>query len=88
MQGFPEAAGLGLEPRLPDSESGVLPLDDPATRPHCSAAHVESFLEIELVERHEALLGLGVDVRDHLDVRLEARASKLRLQEAVDLVDA
>ena len=25
-----EAAGLGLEPRLPDSESGVLPLDDPA----------------------------------------------------------
>jgi hypothetical protein len=27
-------------------------------------------------------------VRDHLDVRLEARASKLRFQEAVDLVDA
>jgi hypothetical protein len=25
-----EAAGLGLEPRLPDPESGVLPLDDPA----------------------------------------------------------
>lgn len=24
------AAGLGLEPRLPDPESGVLPLDDPA----------------------------------------------------------
>ena len=23
-------AGLGLEPRLPDPESGVLPLDDPA----------------------------------------------------------
>ena len=28
---FLRAAGLGLEPRLPDSESGVLPLDDPAT---------------------------------------------------------
>ena len=26
-----EAAGQGLEPRLPDPESGVLPLDDPAT---------------------------------------------------------
>ena len=25
-----EAAGQGLEPRLPDPESGVLPLDDPA----------------------------------------------------------
>ena len=24
------AAGLGLEPRLPDPESSVLPLDDPA----------------------------------------------------------
>ena len=24
------AAGLGLEPRLDDSESSVLPLDDPA----------------------------------------------------------
>lgn len=23
------APGLGFEPRLPDSESGVLPLDDP-----------------------------------------------------------
>src|SRR5438034_1825496 len=26
-----KAAGQGLEPRLPDPESGVLPLDDPAT---------------------------------------------------------
>ena len=25
------AAGLGFEPRLPDPESGVLPLDDPAS---------------------------------------------------------
>jgi hypothetical protein len=31
-RGFSEAAGLGFEPRLPDPESGVLPLDDPATR--------------------------------------------------------
>jgi hypothetical protein len=28
---FFEAAGQGLEPRLPDPESGVLPLDHPAT---------------------------------------------------------
>jgi hypothetical protein len=27
------AAGKGFEPLLPDSESGVLPLDDPAKRP-------------------------------------------------------
>src|SRR5436309_1392100 len=26
-----KASGQGLEPRLPDPESGVLPLDDPAT---------------------------------------------------------
>jgi hypothetical protein len=31
--GLREAAGQGLEPRLPDPESGVLPLDDPAGRP-------------------------------------------------------
>src|SRR3954447_11446183 len=36
--GLPEAAGQGLEPRLPDPESGVLPLDDPAGRRHCSRA--------------------------------------------------
>ena len=28
-----EAAGQGFEPQLPDPESGVLPLDDPATAP-------------------------------------------------------
>jgi hypothetical protein len=28
-----KAAGQGLEPQLPDPESGVLPLDDPAGRP-------------------------------------------------------
>ena len=33
LRGFlRKAAGLGLEPRLPDPESGVLPLDDPAGR--------------------------------------------------------
>src|SRR5919204_7064647 len=31
-----EAAGQGLEPRLPDPESGVLPLDDPAARAYFS----------------------------------------------------
>ena len=36
LQGFRKAAGLGLEPRLPDPESGVLPLDDPARGGHCS----------------------------------------------------
>src|SRR5207253_11466482 len=30
-RGFSEAAGQGFEPQLPDPESGVLPLDDPAT---------------------------------------------------------
>ena len=30
-RGFREAAGQGFEPQLPDPESGVLPLDDPAT---------------------------------------------------------
>src|SRR2546430_4447003 len=36
----------------------------------------------------EPLFGLGVDVRDDLDVRLQSRAEQLRLQQAVDLVDA
>jgi hypothetical protein len=31
-RGFDEAAGQGFEPQLPDPESGVLPLDDPAGR--------------------------------------------------------
>ena len=31
FQRLPEAAGQGFEPQLPDPESGVLPLDDPAT---------------------------------------------------------
>ena len=30
-RGFSLAAGQGFEPQLPDPESGVLPLDDPAT---------------------------------------------------------
>src|SRR5436190_23799538 len=80
LRAFPTAAGLGLEPRLPDPESGVLPLDDPAGRRHCSRASSE----VELVERHEPLLRLRVDVRDHLDIRLESGAAQLRLQEAVD----
>lgn len=37
------AAGLGLEPRLPDPESGVLPLDDPA---------ISSFLACLLYTRY------------------------------------
>ena len=75
--GFRRAAGLGLEPRLPDPESGVLPLDDPAGRRQCSRGGPRDRpLQIELVERHEALFRLGVDVRDHLDVGLEARAAR------------
>jgi hypothetical protein len=36
-RGFSETAGQGFEPQLPDPESGVLPLDDPATvGAHCS----------------------------------------------------
>src|SRR5690349_20443789 len=30
LRGASEAAGQGLEPQLPEPESGVLPLDDPA----------------------------------------------------------
>ena len=38
-----EAAGQGFEPQLPDPESGVLPLDDPATgRRHCSRGQVSN----------------------------------------------
>src|SRR5215468_11090880 len=50
----------------------------------CGAA-TAGVLDLEPVHRHEALLGLGVDVRDDLDVGLEAAAPQLRLQEAVDL---
>ncbi len=32
IRGAFSAAGLGLEPRLPGPEPGVLPLDDPANR--------------------------------------------------------
>jgi hypothetical protein len=31
LAGLSIAAGQGFEPQLPDPESGVLPLDDPAT---------------------------------------------------------
>src|SRR5262245_36582330 len=44
--------------------------------------------ELEPVRRHEPLFRLRVDAGDHVDVRLEPRAAQLRLQEAVDLVDA
>src|SRR5690349_15315616 len=89
------AAGQGLEPQLPEPESGVLPLDDPAgigrdgSNPS-SATDPPSRRAgsgVELVDRDEALLVLGVDVSDHLDVRLEPRAAQLRLEEAVDLVE-
>src|SRR5207245_10178141 len=43
--------------------------------------------DFQAVKRAQALLGFGVDVRGHLDVRLEARADELRLQQGVDLVD-
>ena len=55
LQGFRQAAGLGLEPRLPDPESGVLPLDDPAAPRHCSPIPTASFsfvtgdVDVELV---------------------------------------
>ena len=41
--GLSEAAGQGLEPRLPDPESGVLPLDDPATGWRIVAAWIQGF---------------------------------------------
>jgi hypothetical protein len=36
MRGYILAAGGGFEPPLPDPKSGVLPLDDPATRMQCT----------------------------------------------------
>ena len=85
-RGVSEAAGQGLEPQLPEPESGVLPLDDPAgRRADCSRPGGS---DLEPVLRDEALLGIGVDVRDHLDVRLEPRPSQLRPQQPVDLEEA
>src|SRR4029079_6464679 len=70
-RGVSEAAGQGLEPQLPEPESGVLPLDDPAgRRADCSRPGGS---DLEPVLRDEALLGIGVDVRDHLAVRLPPR---------------
>src|SRR5206468_3920598 len=41
--GWPGAAGQGFEPQLPVPETGVLPLDDPATMaPDCSRAVTRS----------------------------------------------
>jgi hypothetical protein len=78
------AAGQGLEPQLPEPESGVLPLDDPAElRRDCTRLGRPSDLESVLGD--EAFLVRGVDVRDDLDVRLETRATQLRLQQAVHL---
>ncbi len=69
------AAGQGLEPQLPEPESGVLPLDDPAglarDGSNLTPRRSELELEIEPVDRDESFLVLGVDMRDHLDVRLE-----------------
>ena len=72
-RGVSEAAGQGLEPQLPEPESGVLPLDDPAgLGPDCTRPGGS---DLEAVLGHEALLVGGVDVRDHLDVRLEPGAA-------------
>jgi hypothetical protein len=67
VRGVSEAAGQGLEPQLPEPESGVLPLDDPAARPGLYPAS-----DLESVLRDEAFLVGGVDMGDHLDVGLEA----------------
>src|SRR3954471_21431350 len=86
---FCEAAGQGLEPRLPDPESGVLPLDDPATGSAAyqrrSSARPRRTLEPEAGE--QALLGLALDLNLDLDVLLETRAAQLRAEQVVDLVE-
>ena len=87
LRGASEAAGQGLEPQLPEPESGVLPLDDPAGLGRIVAASLAAS-DVEPVLGNEPLLVCGVDVRDHLDVRLEAGAAKLRLQQPVDLEEA
>ena len=87
LRGASEAAGQGLEPQLPEPESGVLPLDDPAGLGRIVAASLAAS-DVEPVLGNESLLVRGVDVRDHLDVRLEAGAAELRLQQPVDLEEA
>src|SRR5581483_5815653 len=44
--------------------------------------------DLESVQRDESFLRFGVDVREHLDVRLEPGAAELCLEQTVDLVDA
>src|SRR5207247_3260913 len=73
---------------LPRPEPGLLTLDHPASGPAEVYPLVFSAEVAQPEHGDEALLLLGVDVRDHLDVRLEARAAQLRLEQAVDLVDA
>jgi hypothetical protein len=69
------AAGQGFEPQLPGPEPGVLPLDYPATgvlsldEPRGSLSLRAA--DLQMVDRHEPLLGLRVDTRYHLHVRLE-----------------
>ena len=41
---FAWAAGLGFEPRLPDPESGVLPLDDPAIDMYILAGYSDQII--------------------------------------------
>jgi hypothetical protein len=53
---LPEAAGQGFEPQLPDPESGVLPLDDPAGRRHCSP-ELRAVLRAALGRRRVLLRG-------------------------------
>src|SRR3954467_13464624 len=77
----PPAAGQGFEPQLPVPETGVLPLDDPATAAELCR------LDLESVHRHEALFLFGVDGLVALHVRLQARPAQLRLEQAVDLED-
>src|SRR5205814_10257648 len=75
------------EPRLPGPEPGVLPLDDPAPG-SLRSSKIVAGLRLETVDRDEALLRLGVEAGDDLDVLLENGAAELRLQELVHLVDA
>src|SRR3954471_17605990 len=80
------AAGQGFEPQLPDPESGVLPLDDPAPFAGQCSERIPR-LEVDAVQLDEPGVRLRVDVRDDLDVRLEPRSAELGLEQAVHLED-
>ena len=86
MQRCSELRDRDSNPNFRNQNPASYPLDDPARdAADRSNPALEGGLRVEPVHRDEPFLVFGVDVRDHLDVRLKTRAMQLRLQQAVDL---